>query len=543
MSCLKIKRISSSLIAQIAAGEVIERPVSVVKELIENAIDSNANKISIRITEGGKKRIVVMDNGNGIPKEELFTATLPHTTSKIDTLNDLFSLSTMGFRGEALSSICTVSRLTIESSNGDEQGIGYKIVVSEGTKLVPLSMIGRPRGTTVMVDSLFYNVLPRKKQLKSDRVETSYIVDLVGKFALVYPEISFHLEQEGKEYIHTTGDGDVLKLISTVFGKENLRTFKKIAYDNGHIQLSGYITNVDGAKKTRKNQLISINNRIVKNPLLHKVVEESVRTYIPPGVFPQYILNISVPNNQIDCNAHPTKSEVRLTNEDVLLETIKEAIDSVLKDDRLDESPIESHLMIEELGELEETINMSIIGQLKDTYILADINNKLMIIDQHAAHEAIIYHYLKETVLSKRHQMNKIEVSKSIVVELRPNQEVLFNKYQQNLFEMGFETEPFGHKSLIVRKIPEGVNEEEVKELVEEILAEEHRTEADWLKRTLVNTSCKSAIKANQKLDMFTMEHIVKELLLNQITNCPHGRPLYIVTGITDLHKRFKRIL
>lgn len=539
----KIKRISPSLVSQIAAGEVIERPASVVKELIENAIDSNATKISVRIEEGGKKRIIVMDNGDGIAEEDLLTATMPHATSKIDSLEDLFSLKTMGFRGEALASISTVARLTLESSNGETVGVGHKIVVSEGQKLVPSSIIGRPIGTTVMVDSLFYNVLPRKKQLKTDRLETSYIIELVSKFALVYPEIAFSLQQEGKEYLRTNGDGEVLKIISEVYGKNEIKTFQKIDFQKEGLSLTGYITNVNGAKKTRKNQLISINKRIVKNPILHKMIEESVRSYIPPGIFPQYLLNIEIPYNEVDCNAHPTKSEVRLNNEDLLIEGIKEAIDEVLMEDRIEETPIDSPLMVEELGELEETQQMSVIGQLKDTYILVDINNRLMIIDQHAAHEAIIYHYLKETVLSKRHEMKQVELDNPVVFEIQTSQEVLFNKYQENLLQMGFETESFGYRSFIVRKIPEGVNPEEVRELVEEILSEDGTSSSDWLKRTLINTSCKSAIKANQKLDMHTMEYIVREMLLNQITNCPHGRPLYIATGINDLHKRFKRIL
>lgn len=539
----KIKIIPPHLIAHIAAGEVIERPASVVKELVENAIDSNATRITIRLEEGGKKRIIVMDNGDGIPEEELLTATLPHATSKIDQLEDLFSLNTLGFRGEALSSMSTVSRLTIESSTGAVVGTGHKIVVSEGKKLSPVTLIGRPIGTTVMVDSLFYNILPRRKQLKSDRMETSYVIDLVSRFALVYPEIAFILEQNGKEYIRTTGDGNLLKIIADVFGKAGIKTFRQIDFTYEGVVFNGYITTVNGAKKTRKNQVVSINRRIVQNPALHKAIEESVRSFIPPGIFPQYIFNITLPSNRLDCNAHPTKSEVRLNGEEDVITAIQLAVQETLHEDRIVETPVEDEFMTEELGQLSETNVMQIIGQLKNTYILVDINNKLMIIDQHAAHEAIIYHYLKETVLNKRHEMEKVEMDSPVVVELSPQQEVLFAKYQEQLSEMGFETESFGYKSLIVRQIPKGVDETEVRELVDEILAQDSHSRSDWLKRTLINTSCKSAIKANQPLDTYTMEYIVREMLLNQITNCPHGRPLYIATGITELHKQFKRIL
>lgn len=541
----RIKELPSLLITQIAAGEIIERPASIVKELIENAIDANADKISIRIEEGGKKKIVVIDNGDGIHSDDLIMASKRHSTSKISDMQDLVSISTLGFRGEALASMTAVSRLTIESSNGEEQGIGRKVVLTEEKVLIPPTLVGRPRGTTIMVEGLFYNIPARKKFLKTNRMETSYIVEVVSRYALLYPHIAFSLEQSGKEYIRTQGNGILDHVIAHIYGTKELQYFKPISYINGNIEITGAITSGDGAKKTRKNQIVGLNGRWIKNPSIYQKIEDGTRVYIPPGLFAQVVMNIKINPNGIDCNAHPTKAEVRIMDEDQLLNYIEESVKEALASEREDHSPVEDldFPKIEMLGALEEAVEINIIGQLKDTYILCEINNKLMIIDQHAAHEAIIYHYLKESVLKNRGTMSKVELTKPVIISVTPQQEVLFEKHKEDLSKMGFEVELFGHRSLIVREIPNGVDPEQIEGHIQEILSDGITMYNDWLKNTLISTSCKSAIKANQPLDEHTMLYLIKELVLNQITNCPHGRPLYMTTAIQDIHKKFKRIL
>lgn len=539
----KINRLSQEVISHISANEVILDPSSVVKELVENSIDSGATIISIYIENGGKDRIVVSDNGYGMAEEDIPKSLEHHSTSKISELKHLFQLNTMGFRGEALSSMATVSKVTVQSAINND-GVGYKYVVAGGEVIDPLHPFGCPKGTLVIVDQLFFNTIPRKKQLKGVRTEAKKIIDLVGKYALIHPNISFRLEQSGKSYLTTRGGLEMIEVLPVVYGKDDLKSFKKIFYQDENITINGYITNVTGARKTRKNQTIAVNKRIIQNGSLYKAAEDSVRKYIPPGIYPQFVLDISVSPQILDCNIHPSKAEIRIINEEEIHSKLLEVVSEVLKEERVIEiHELEEVPLREALLEKEDYNSFEVIGQLKDTYILVEINNKLLIVDQHAAHESILYHYMKDDISIHNKALESIEVDTPVILNLSPFQEEMLVKHNEVLGQLGFELEDFGHGSYIVRKMPSKMKLGVVKETLEEMLSKTRLSATEWLTEALTMASCRSAIKANEKLSQETMEEIVAEMVGNMLTNCPHGRPLYISTGVTDLHKQFKRIL
>lgn len=539
----RIKTLSPEVISLIKAGEVIEGPVSVVKELTENAIDSGANTITIILENGGKDSIVVIDNGCGMNEEDLKKSTLPHSTSKTEQVEDLFNLSTLGFRGEALHSISSVSRLTITTSDGSSEGLGSEIVVSEGKELVPMRVVGRNKGTTMKVDNLFFNVLPRKKQMKSATSELNKIVSLITKFSLIYPNISFRLENNGKSYLFTKGDGDLQKVMHSVLGLKNPEHFKELSVSAEGIEVYGFITNVHGARKNKKNQVVSINSRLVNNPSIHSAIEEGVRKNIPPGVYPQYILNITVARQSIDCNVHPTKSEVRVFEEDFIEELLKTSIRELLTEERI----IEVEETLEMRGELNEepteAISINIIGQLAKTYIIAEVNNKMFLFDQHAAHETIIYHRKLRLLEENRLHLDMEYLDKPLVISLMKNQMDFIQSNPDTLRALGIEFEEFGYNSIVIRSIPSRMTPQAVENIVLDILSGSKKSARDWLLEALASMSCKSAIKANDELELNVMEKIVKDVIELQLTNCPHGRPLYMSTAMNDIHKKFKRIL
>lgn len=541
----RIQRLPEDIIRQIAAGEVIERPASIVKELVENAIDAKANRIFVRLENGGTTSVTVIDNGLGIDKEDIPLALERHATSKIVRQEDLYNIGTLGFRGEALASISSVSKMTIESCNGREGTIGTKIGVHNGKIVHGPTYIGRPRGTSILVEDLFFNVPARKKFLKSSRVEMAYIVEIVSRFAMVYPDIQFSLEQNGKTYVRTNGNNQQGQAIASIYGRDLFKDLIPIDCEKEGIKITGYISNVDGARKTRKKQVLSINRRLIKNPTLYQAIEDGVRQHIPPGIFPIAVLNIDIDFDKVDTNAHPTKEQVRITDEDVLKDFIVESLYTTLDEYHQDLQPskLEKEEHIDYSFRSQQVLEFEIIGQLKDTYIIVDIHDKLMIVDQHAAHEAILYHYLKESILANREHLPRMKIESHITMDITPSQLANFEEHKKDIENMGFRVEVFGEQSLIVREIPKGIDIDGVQDIIENILSEGTTIYNDWLKNTLINASCKSAIKANQKLEQEKMEEIIRELILNQITNCPHGRPLFITMPIIDLEKKFKRIL
>lgn len=538
----KIKILSPEVIALIKAGEVIEGPVSVVKELTENAIDSGANIITVILENGGKDSIVVIDNGCGMSEEDLLLSTYPHSTSKTEIPEDLFNISTLGFRGEALWSISSVSRLTISTSNGENEGVGSEVVVSEGKYLVPIRTIGRNQGTTMKVDSLFYNVLPRKKQLKSATTELNKIVSLLSKLSLIYPSISFRLENNGKSYLSTKGDGDLERVVHAVFGMKDREHYKFLNVSSEGIEIQGYITNVHGARKNKKNQVLSINSRLVNNAMIHNAIEEGVRKNIPPGIYPQYIINIKMAQQEVDCNVHPSKLEVRVNEEEFLCDILKTTIRDLLTEERIEELE-ESFVMREELSEDKEAVIINVIGQLAKTYIIAEVNSKMFLFDQHAAHETIIYQRKLRLLEQNRLHLDMEELKNPLVISLIKNQMDFIQENPDSLKALGIEFEEFGYNSIVVRSIPFRMTPEAVKMIILDILSGSKKSARDWLLDALASMSCKSAIKANDELEMNVMEKIVRDVIELQITNCPHGRPLYMSMPMNDIHRKFKRIL
>lgn len=540
----RINKLSDLVVAHIAAGEVVERTVSVVKELVENSIDAGADRIYIYLEDGGKRKVMVSDNGHGVHRDDLLVAFERHATSKIERIEDIFESDSLGFRGEALASISTVSRVTMETSTGEDRGIGTRVVVEGGKTVEDPNLIGRPKGTSVMVENLFFNIPARRKFLKSGRSELAAISDYISQVALIHPQIAFSLEQSGKTYLQTSGKGDPLQCFSSIYGHELARRMIRIEYQGEVVSINGLVSDVDGAKKTRKHQTLSINGRPIRNPDLYDSIERAARNFIPPGLHPVLVLNLQISPDRLDCNSHPRKETVKLFEEQRILDEIFQAVLHSMRGDR-EELSLPNNIK-DDLSfntSPSPTYKIEIIGQLKKMYILCEVNEKLIIVDQHAAHEAILYHYLKESVLNKRQELPLTTLKSPIIVHLTPSQLALFETHKDELSYFGFQVEPFGSDSMIVREVPVGIDIEELENILSQILSDGMDDYNDWLKHALISTSCKSAIKAYEELDDETMEFIVREITLNQITNCPHGRPIFTSTPVTELHKKFKRIL
>lgn len=536
-----INVLNEEIIQHIAAGEVVERPYSVVKELVENAIDGKATRISVDLVDGGKESILVADNGVGMSKVDLEKSWLRHATSKITNLEDMFAVKTMGFRGEALSSIAMVSRMKITTSDNLD-GVGYQIQVSENTYLQEVESVGRAKGTTVIVDNLFYNTLPRKKHLKSNATEFGLIQQLLVKYSLIFPNISFSLIHNGKEYLSTSGRGSLLRLCYDLYNIKSEKNLIPIEFEEGSIKIDGLLSNVHASRKDKKHQTISINGRLIKNELLYRVVEEAVRKYMPPATYPQFILNIQLDSKEIDVNAHPRKETIKISIEEELASKLKEVIAFSLKEDRKEEL-VENTAIRESLTDTPDVSEVKIIGQLEDTYILSQINNRLLIVDQHAAHESILFDKMKESFRETgSYNIESVALEKSIVLNLSPKETTSLIQHLDVFESLGFNFEGFGDNTFILREIPVGFNLKNLDSLIKEILSSPSKA-FEWQENLLATISCKTAIKAYEVLSEEVMLELVKEMLERQLTNCPHGRPLFISNPIYELHKQFKRIV
>lgn len=536
-----IKRLPDKIINKIAAGEVIERPASVVKELIENAIDANAKTISILLREGGIKYINIYDDGDGIAEEDLLLSVERHATSKINDYDDIGRLSTLGFRGEALASIANVSHLTIKSLHKNAN-TAFKIEILGGECLCEPQPVGHPKGTSVSVQDLFFNLPARKKHMNNSSTEVSKIAEIVTKFALLYPEIRFSLENNGKYVLKTYGGENFLSPIYHIYGRDLEKNLVSINYEDENLSIQGYISNVHSSKRTRKHQVVAINRRIINNKVLYQQIEESYRKFIPQGLFPVIVLNINIKPELIDPNIHPTKSEVKCFNEELLLETVDKAIqqsfEEYLDDNLYNTEEDETPFVVSE--EFYDAFNYKIKGQLYGTYIIVEMDDRTLLFDQHAAHERILYEQLKESFGNKEIKIQETE--SSIIMNLSPTQYLKIKDKEDKLLQLGFIIEDFGINTIAVRGIPEGMDVSNVANAIEEIL-DTNNNSSNWLEKMITSVSCKSAIKANTELTKEQMEEIVSTIFEKRLTNCPHGRPIYITLPLSELERKFKRVI
>lgn len=583
-----INILDAALANKIAAGEVIERPASVVKELVENSIDAGATIIEVKIKEAGKKLICVSDNGKGMDKEDAHLAFKRHATSKITKERDLFSIHTLGFRGEALPSIAAVAEVTLETSKGS-LGTRIKLMNSEIVEDGPCSS---RKGTTISVENLFYNTPARLKYLKSDNVEISHINEVVSKIALAHPDVSITLYIEDKVSFFSAGRGNILEVISSLYGLSVAREMKKFENETDDFTISGYTSSL-GISKANRNFIVTIlNGRCVKMIGVQNAVIDAYKTYLSDDRFPVTVINVEVDPTLVDVNVHPAKHEVRLSKEKELKELVERSIREIFQVNNIapkiysepstkneqikldvetfyanqtsyesfaNDLVINGNLIKEESNEVEyskdfssiETnekkyIKLTPIGQLHGKYILAYDESAMYIVDQHAAAERINYEKFHRK-LNDMSTWSFTDLLIPVIVNVSNSQSIKLMDYLETFKNIGIEMSPFGINAFKVTSIPTWMKEsnvnEYIEEIVEQVLSVHGKVKLGDLRLKAISTlACKASLKANKNLSTQEMQVLLDNLFVcNNPFTCPHGRPTLIVYSDHELDKMFKR--
>ncbi|MBE5969562.1 MAG: DNA mismatch repair endonuclease MutL [Lachnospiraceae bacterium] len=629
-----IKLLDKETINKIAAGEVVDRPSSIVKELLENSIDAGATAISVEIKGGGIDMIRISDNGKGIDKDDIPTAFKRHATSKISDASDLAKISSLGFRGEALSSISAVSQVELITKTQDSP-MGCRFLINGGEE-EEIEEIGVPDGTTFIVRNVFYNTPARKKFLKSQSTEAGYIAEIVEKLSLSHPEISFKFINNGQTKIYTSGSDKLKDVIYAIYGKETSSNLLDVSEYNEDIKVSGYVAKPVVSRGNRSFENYFINGRYIKNNIVSKAIEDAYKPYIMQHKYPFCVLHIAVSNEFVDVNVHPSKMEIRFENSDEVYELIFEAVSNALKgkvfivdaaseDSSKEEikkilkeksipEPFESKRLyesgkiydfdkdtenesvsfvynddenqyqkteeknysetenkisfeskeplIEEKSEVKEYKQENLfndeflsekardrhklIGQVFDTYWIVEYKDKMYIMDQHAAHEKVLYERLLKKL--EESQVYSQQISPSLIVSLTAAEEDSVNKYIEDFKKLGFEIDSFGGNDYAISAIPAGMDSLESKdlflEIIDEIVNEVKLSKTDSILHKLASAACKAAVKGNTRLSNAEVNALIDDLLsLENPYHCPHGRPTLISFSKYELEKKFKRIV
>lgn len=590
----KIAVMDEVLANKIAAGEVVEKTMNVVKELVENAIDAQSNEISIKLTDSGVKEIVVSDNGIGMDREDAKMAFLRHATSKLKKLDDLFYIESLGFRGEALPSIASVSNVRLKTSDGN---VGTIVTLSGGENM-EVTGSDLQKGTIITVSDLFYNTPVRLKYLKNLYVELANIVEYVNKMALAHPDIKFTLTNNDKVLLATDGSGDLLKVIYQIYGVDVSKKMIEVQKENDDYYVSGYISYPEVTKSNRSAITTLVNGRVIRNNDLNKIITECYHTYIPKDKFPIVVLNIDVDPILIDINIHPTKMDIKFSKMDSLKQLITEVVtkkleeliliptaavrdtssinevkeqinkvrenndyEEVVKEDRpkyeevrlsfevnedstSDSEVSEEEKPVEEIREyrIKEMIPRGIVYL---TYIIAENEDGMFIIDQHAAAERINY----EKVLNAlRKDKVVVDLLVPIKIELTGPEFLIVRENFDILEKYGFNAEEFGHNTIIIRSHPswisEDIAEECIRKVVDIVSVKEDFNFDEFVWRMAATMACRMSVKANDYISYADQVWLLNELRKceNPFT-CPHGRPTIITYTKYDLEKLFKRAL
>lgn len=676
----QIALLSQETIDKIAAGEVIERPSSVVKELVENAIDAGSSAVTVEIKEGGISFIRISDNGCGIEREQIPLAFLRHSTSKIKSVEDLFTVTSLGFRGEALSSIAAVSQVElITKTNGDFTGSRYLI---EGSKEVSLEEIGAPDGTTFIIRNLFYNTPARKKFLKSAQTEGTYIHELMQRMILSHPDVAFKFIMNNQVKLQSSGNGNIKDIIYHLYGRDITKALLPIAHESELFKVSGFIGKPMISRGNRGYELYFVNGRFIRSQILSKAIEDAFKPFLMQHQYPFTVLYFEIDSSLLDVNVHPTKMELRFSNQqelyrevqsilsaalvhrdiipevpvdtpkknemevpkiekvmpepfeqkrlevirkavrkdspyevkypdrqperretwhaqsqpehklpvreqlhasgvtgtstsrpvgtgavssaaqEKLLDTIKEPLPEQSKKEIEKELTKEAYVLREEetygakpegsyeqgsfLKE-EEIAKQKIIGQLFDTYWLVEYNDRLFIVDQHAAHEKVMYEKLKKQFEKK--EFTSQAISPPIVITLSMREAEALERFKEQFTKLGFEIEHFGGAEYSICGVPGNLYRLNTRDVLIEMLDEltdgiSERATADVILDKIASMSCKAAVKGSQRLSLPEMEQLMKDLMkLDNPYNCPHGRPTIIAMSKYEIEKKFKRIV
>ncbi|MBX5449300.1 MAG: DNA mismatch repair endonuclease MutL [Thermogemmatispora sp.] len=562
---------------RIAAGEVIERPASVVKELVENALDAGAREIRVEIREGGLRLIRVSDDGQGMPEEDLERACARHSTSKIARVEDLEHLNTLGFRGEALASIAAVSELTLLSRPIESEVAGQEVpaawITVRGGELVQRGHRARPHGTTVTVRELFYNVPARLKFMRSARSEAGHILQLLYRYAAGYPAVRFSLSIEEQSLLQTSGSGDLATTLAELYRLPLAELLSPIEVEEEGVKLFGYVGNRVLAQPNRQHVMLFINGRPVQIRTLQEALEAGYRPLLAKGRHPLLVLHLQLPAQEIDANVHPAKTEVRLRRERELVALLTRSVRAVLE--RSPALPAESTwpgpadvyqprlpgprrrgLRVLEASEhyrsagnlptpAEMLVALRPLAQLQEAVILAEApDGSLYLIDQHRAHERILYEHLRShSAGSERAEgLAARLLLEPVVLELKGWQAELLEQRLPILTSLGLDCEHFGGRSFLVRSVPEGIGDSEqlaahLRELVEIALEDSE----DWKDRLLIGLACRSALRRGRVLSQGEQEELLHRLAQTAAPAvCPHGSPVLLHYSRTFLSEKFE---
>lgn len=607
----RIAVLDQQTIDKIAAGEVVERPASVVKELVENAIDAQATQVTVEIKEGGVGMIRITDNGVGMEKEDIPLAFLRHSTSKIRSAEDLLGVSSLGFRGEALSSICAVSMVElITKPSGNMQGMRCCM---EGGVRKSLEEIGAADGTTMIMRNLFYNTPARKKFLKTDMTEASAIHEVMTRLALSHPEISFKVMIHNQLKLQTSGNGSLKDVIYQIYGRDIARGLIPMEHAEGPLKIGGFIGKPEISRGNRKFEIYFINGRYIQSKIIAKGLEDAYKSFMMQHRYPFVCLDLRIDTKFLDVNVHPAKMEVRFSDQNLVYDAIFRAVQDALSQKELipevtfekskekppaspavrevpqdknleyfmeemkkrverrhaqpqsqpqpqilkepadyqekpekPDEPEQLNLFDGKLLSKEAVIRHVLIGQLFDTYWLVQYGDKLYIIDQHAAHEKVLYERLMKELRKQKPQSQLI--SPPILLHVDMSEEQLYLKCRQQFADMGFEIEKFGERVYAVRAVPANLpgiaRGELLMELLDSLSDISGNISSDSLLDKVASMSCKAAVKGKHQMSAMEAKALIDELLtLENPYHCPHGRPTIISMSKYELEKKFKRIV
>ena len=580
---MKIHILPEHISKAIAAGEVVERPGSVVKELVENAIDAGSTEVTVELETGGLKRIRVCDNGEGMNKEDVPLALQRYATSKINKVEDLYAIHTLGFRGEALPSIASVSQVTIKTRVLDSV-IGTR-VVCEGGEIKDISEIGCPIGTEVDVRDIFYNLPVKRKFLRSIRSELRYALNHFLRLSLFHPEISFKFIHDGRVLHELLKTESAIVRIEAILGREVYHHLRPLEFEDGEVKISGFISLPSLSKGNTDGVYLYVNGRFVKDRMIYKAISEAYRHVLPAGRFPIAILLITLPPFAIDVNVHPTKTEVKFRDQERIFHSVVRSIRSFH-----DEAPglvwatVEDKanglvnpktipisfsftksqpydLRLKEWAEgrsvaavretfhpdwrVEEKIPYQILGQFQSTYILCEGEEGLILIDQHAAHERILYDTFRDQYETRSISLERFLIP--ILMELSAEESFLLASHLEELQSIGFEIDPIGEKSYAIRSVPSILDQKDPKEIIREILDEfsfikKEGKGIEPIQTLLITMACHSAIRGNSLLRGEEIEKLIASLSpFNLSATCPHGRPIFLMLSWEEIKKQFKR--
>jgi DNA mismatch repair protein MutL len=577
-----ILKLDDHLTNMIAAGEVVERPMGVVKELVENAIDAKATRIEVTVTQGGLSSIVVSDNGIGMDPQDASRAFERHSTSKIKETQDLWSISTLGFRGEALPSIASVSRVVCMTNNGDS---ATRVEIHFG-KLISVVPYACPEGTHISVEGLFLKTPARLKHMKSVQYETAMIVDVIEKFSLCYPDIAFVLTCDGKAVVQTNGSGSLKEAVYRKYGSDIARNVVEFSQQSYDFSLSGAIVLPHVSRSSRNDMILFANRRLIRSIRLQRAIMQAYKYYLPEDRYPIVVLNINMDHQLVDVNVHPSKWEIRLSKEQQAELFITETIEEVLKQ-HMHAAPIREQVFRPTMTEIisffptvdEKAVNivresegtndndksrvmdkdsiiddsamnqnvfsqMTVLAQLHQKYILAQGEAGLYILDQHAAMERIRYEHYQSQLLHGDQKMQPLLIP--VIIEGRKKSRMRFDELAQLLLSMKIEVELLSDAQFIIRQLPMWMSDIDAQAAIEDLFEsfenDAWQDESSLRKAAIASLACHSSVRFNQNLSIDEMQSIINGLgRCHQPYHCPHGRPTFVLIDANRLLKEFNR--